>query len=353
MKAILRKGAVACAAMLMGANVMAQQNALVEKTSVNFSGYVDFIPAEILTEKTSKIILPIYESGVDNVGDKISYKLGYQVINENLEVEKEFKIFTLDETKNTRLKITEQLNAEEKWEEISSSAKRNSMDPCFYMSETSFGESYAVMSQTLFNNDEKYEIIVPVYGGEVIYQKENSSERTIYRNYVVTSLNIVSETGEVLHTLEAGDNKFISLDEGYGNYIVKIGNKTYLVLPIGNLTPNSWGDWVSDYEFHRWYEICKETTSVNFVREMRGSMNIRPTVANRDEQITITLNDENSNTARELIITGVNGQLVDRRDIPAGENTVTVSAAMMRSGMYNFTLQKKGEIMDNGKVIVK
>ena len=86
---------------------------------------------------------------------------------------------------------------------------------------------------------------------------------------------------------------------------------------------------------------------------MRGSMNIRPTVANRDEEITITLNDENSNAARELIITGVNGQLVDRRDIPAGENTVTVSAAMLRSGMYNFTLQKKGEIMDNGKVIVK
>ena len=36
-----------------------------------------------------------------------------------------------------------------------------------------------------------------------------------------------------------------------------------------------------------------------------------------------------------------------------GENTVQVNAAMMRSGMYNFTLQKKGEIMDNGKVIVK
>ena len=142
------------------------------------------------------------------------------------------------------------------------------------------------------------------------------------------------------------------LDDG-GVYIVKIGNKTYLVLSIGNLTADSWGEWIYRVESYRWYEICKETNSVNFVRETRGSMNIRPTVANRDEEITITLNDENSNTARELIITGVNGQLVDRRDIPAGENTVTVSAAMMRNGMYNFTLQKKGEIMDNGKVIVK
>ena len=350
MKAILRKGAVACAAMLMGANVMAQENVFVEKTGVNFSGYVDFIPGEILIGGTSKILLPIYESG--DIYDEVRYYVGYQVMDENLEVEKEIRISTIEEAKNTRLKITEQLNSEGNWTETSRSTRRNSSDHCFYMSETTFGESYAVMSQTLFNNDDKYEIIVPVYGGEAIYQEGNSSTRIVYKNYVATSLNIVSETGEVLHTLEAGENQFICLDEG-NIYIVKIGNKTYISLPIGDITPDSWGEWFYRYSFYRWYEICKETNSVNFVRETRGSMNIRPTVANRDEQITITLNDENSNAARELIITGVNGQLVDRRDIPAGENTVTVSAAMMRSGMYNFTLQKKGEIMDNGKVIVK
>lgn len=52
-------------------------------------------------------------------------------------------------------------------------------------------------------------------------------------------------------------------------------------------------------------------------------------------------------------ITGVNGKLIERRAIPAGENTFKVNAAMMRSGMYNFTLQKKGEFVDNSKVIVK
>lgn len=52
-------------------------------------------------------------------------------------------------------------------------------------------------------------------------------------------------------------------------------------------------------------------------------------------------------------ITGVNGKLIERRTISAGENTFKVNAAMMRSGMYNFTLQKKGEFVDNSKVIVK
>ncbi len=349
MKAILRKGVAACAAVLMGANVMAQENVFVEKTGVNLDGYVDFIPAEILFEKMSKIILPIYESG--DSYDEVRYYLGYQVLDEDLEVEKEFRMFTLEEAVNTRLKITEQLDNEGNWIESSRETRANRRNSCYYLSGTSCEESYAVMSQTLFNNDDKYEIIVPVYGGEVVYQTEGSNTRTIYRNYVVTSLNVISETGATLYTLDAGENNFINIDESAVR-IVKIGSKTYIALPIGSLTANS-SSWFYNYDSYRWYEICKETNSINFVRETRGAMNIAPTIADRDAQITITLNDENSNVARELVVTGVNGQLVGRRDIPAGENSVQIPASMLRSGMYNFTLQQKGQVVDNGKVIVK
>ncbi|MBO5679361.1 MAG: hypothetical protein J6S11_05315 [Bacteroidaceae bacterium] len=346
MKAILRKGAVACTAMLMGANVMAQENVFVEKTGVGLSVYQDFIPSELLSEGGSKMVVTLYEGSND--WDPF---LGYQVINEDLEVEKEFKMYTPDESTNTRLEITEVIDETGNWVEIS----RRTMDiePNYfnYLSET--GEDcYGVISQILFNNDDSYEIIVPVYGGEIVNQWEGSNTRTIYKDCAITSLNVVSETGEILYTLEVGDNKYVRNSDD--NNIVKIGNKTYLVLDIGDFSGFGGDDYYSqERESFRWYEICKETNSINFVREMRGAMNIAPTIADRDAQITITLNDENSNAARELIITGVNGQLVDRRDIPAGENTVTVSAAMMRSGMYNFTLQKKGEIVDNGKVIVK
>lgn len=34
-------------------------------------------------------------------------------------------------------------------------------------------------------------------------------------------------------------------------------------------------------------------------------------------------------------------------------NAIKVKAGMMRSGMYDFTLQKKGQVVDNNKVIVK
>ena len=215
------------------------------------------------------------------------------------------------------------------------------------------GDGAAIYSNGLFNDDEKYEFLLP----ELAVLESSSFNSydgilTTRYDYEPIGYKVVSEDGTVLHRLMINETK----DKDVRCYAIltRFGDKNYLIVSCYKEAYNGSYEEYSD-EVTRFYEIKKNAsgTSIEKVREMRGSMNIRPTVANRDEEITITLNDENSNAARELIITGVNGQLVDRRDIPAGENTVTVSAAMMRSGMYNFTLQKKGEIMDNGKVIVK
>ena len=205
-------------------------------------------------------------------------------------------------------------------------------------------ECIAVISQGLFNDDDKYEFLLPELAVfESTQENWNGTLVTTTYTHKPIGYKIVSEDGATLHSLIINEEKDPDM-RCYAN-VTSIGDKNYLLVEYYSYS--------SDYEVTRFYEIKKDGTGIEKVREMRGSMNIRPTVANRNELITITLNDENSNAARELIITGVNGQLVDRRDIPAGENTVTVSAAMMRSGMYNFTLQKKGEIVDNGKVIVK
>lgn len=209
-------------------------------------------------------------------------------------------------------------------------------------------ESSAVITQSLFNDDGKYEFLLPMMEvfEDSYYDSWRGTLETTYRHEPI-GYKIVSEDGVLLHELIINAEKNQDMD--VEAYVLTFGDKNYLVVYSDIYTDE---EEYSD-EITRFYEIKKDGSGIQKVREMRGGMNIRPTVANRDEQITITLNDENSNVARELIITGVNGQLVDRRAIPAGENTVKVSAAMMRSGMYNFTLQKKGEIVDNGKVIVK
>ena len=202
--------------------------------------------------------------------------------------------------------------------------------------------SQAVISQTLFNNDEKYEFILPVMEpleGMNYY----SGKQTIYYEHEAIGYKIVSEDGTVLQEIivnEARDSK-INIEA----FVLQFGDKKYFIIERYD------GSDYSDTTY--FYEINKNTNSIQKVREMPGSMRVAPTVANRNEEITISINDDNCNVARELIITGVNGKLIERRTIPAGENTFKVNAGMMRSGMYNFTLQKKGEVVDNSKVIIK
>ena len=352
MKAILRKGMAACAAVLMGANVMAQENVFVENVEARFSTQCYFLPQEMTSDGKSRLILPITETIEIDEGYGAytrSFTIGWQVADKNLNVEKEFKMFTVDELNNTREIIYETSDGNGGWTEISKDTREIYLAVNQYRSVDCNYVSAVNISQTLFNDDEKYEAIVPVYGGEVIYQEGNN--RRIYKNYVVTSFKIVSEMGETLHTLNAGENMFFASGEGDGLLIIRIDDRIYCVVRVGDFVVDN-----SNWQYgdsYRWYEICKETNSINFVRETRGAMNIAPTIADCDAQISITLNEENSNVARELVVTGVNGQLVECRYIPAGVNSVQIPASMLRSGMYNFTLQQKGQVVDNGKVIVK
>ncbi len=208
-------------------------------------------------------------------------------------------------------------------------------------------ECSAVISQSLFNDDEKYEFLLPELAVfESSSENWNGNVNTTYLHRPI-GFKIVSEDGVTLHSLILNEEK--NPDMRCYAYVTNLDDKTYLMVNYYASGEEN------DYDVTRFYEIKKDGSGTNIqkVREMRGGMNIRPTVANRDEQITITLDEENSSVARELVVTGVNGQLVGRRTIPAGENTIQVNAAMMRSGMYNFTLQKKGQVVDNGKVIVK
>ena len=229
----------------------------------------------------------------------------------------------------------------------------SSVSSAFYADEVSYynssyeSETGVTITQTLFNNDEKYEFCLPIMD---VFAEEGSysdyyQTQTIHHRYKPIGYKIVSEDGTVLQEIIVNDAR----DNNLSIYavVMQLGDKTYFVIATYS------GEYGEDDDMTYIYEINKNTNSIQKVREVKGSMRVTPTVANRNEEITISINDDNCNVARELIITGVNGKLIERRTIPAGENTFKVNAAMMRSGMYNFTLQKKGEIVDNSKVIIK
>ena len=211
-----------------------------------------------------------------------------------------------------------------------------------------YSEYYVGITQALFNDDEKYEFLIPelaLFTEDRGYNSYNQTQTTYY-DYKPVGYKVVSEDGTVLSriTVEGAE------EDGCWGYVLCLDNKKYFVIETDTYDEEN-----EEYSYYsHFFEIKKSANSTNIekVRDIKGCMRVRPTVADRNEEISITLDDDN-NTARELIITSVNGKIVERRNIPAGENTVKVNAAMMRSGMYNFTLQKKGEIVDNSKVIVK
>ena len=288
MKTILRKGMAACAAVLVSANVVAQNSMELKK---ELSGNVPLI---------------------NHIDNSLTHDGKIQILEVT---EKEYVIY------NSNFEVLKTINRE---------MFNNLQTPYVnYDGGSNYGTAEASISQKLFNDNEEYEYICGIVKS---YDQ--------YGTPKYTGIKVVSEGGE---TLFEYNDESISLSFS-GVAIWQIEGERFLVLVTI--------DAEKKYTTHI-FKINRETTRVQEIRRIKGAMNIAPTIADCDAQITITLNEENSNVARELVVTGVNGQLVGRRDIPAGENSVQIPASMLRSGMYNFTLQQKGQVVDNGKVIVK
>jgi len=312
MKAILRKGMAVCAALLMCANVMAQDVNFSKDLEGVFEGLA--IPKAFIHDGHTRFVSFERDTETHDL-KKVT------ILTNKFDAEKEFTSGALFEKYVTDRTISFVYGSNMNYTNYDATATG----------------TYLTITQTLFNLDDKYEFFVPI-----MHLFEGVPED----DYDPIGYSIVSETGEVLQNIIVNEDK--RNDMRNRATLVEVDGYCYLTIYCYPYGMNS------DFkEVTKIYAINKESSSISFVNEVEGTMNISPTIADRDAQITITLNDDNSNVARELVVTGVNGQLVERRDIPAGENSVQIPASMLRSGMYNFTLQQKGQVVDNGKVIVK
>lgn len=354
MKIFLRKAIIAVVAMIASVNVMAQSLELKKSSDLIFFNEENIaVFPEFTKDGNPRLLIADFDEEEDFENGRWAYR---HILNKlsiwdnNLNIEKEFTSGALFE-EYADVTVTYAGNSPDELEEVEryTSSVRSAFyaDQVWYYNFFYESETGVTITQTLFNNDEKYEFCLPVMD---VFTKEDSysdyyQTQTIHHRYEPIGYKIVSEDGTVLQEIivnEARDNNL-----SIYAVVMPLGDKTYFV--IGTYS----GEYGEEHKMTYFYEINKNTNSIQKVREVKGSMRVTPTVANRNEEITISINDDNCNVARELIITGVNGKLIERRTIPAGENTFKVNAAMMRSGMYNFTLQKKGEFVDNNKVIVK
>lgn len=217
---------------------------------------------------------------------------------------------------------------------------------CDYDKDNVSDNLWLYVTQTLFNEDANYEYLMPIV--EVLPSSSYTQDKdgdgeidykdTSYRPEIV-GFKIVSETGSVLQEIKLNGTAYYFTDFALNVY--KINNKFYAQVTCGS----------EEESFVDLYRIDPTSTSVKLMENERRSVRIQPTVADRGSMITVELDD--TDVARELVVTSIDGRIVERRAIPAGEKQIRVPAAGMASGMYNFTIRKRGSVQENGKVIVK
>ena len=176
------------------------------------------------------------------------------------------------------------------------------------------------ISQTLFNNDEKYEALVPKYT-----QKEVMDP---------TGLSVVSEDGTELYSIELG----FALPE-YSDYfkLMKINGKLYIAVQD------------ETYDNYVFFEINRETSSIKQVAKLKG-MRVSPTIAEQTDNITVELG-EGSN-AKEIVVVNGNGQVVKQIPVKNGERQITINAGSLNRGL-NILNARGAKGNNNCKIIVK
>lgn len=186
------------------------------------------------------------------------------------------------------------------------------------------------LTQTLFNDDEKYEYIVSV-------PKKNQ-----YGYDYSAGLKIMSDDGSVLQTIMFPENVTGYFDRGIKLFI--IGSSKYL----------EGGDYedADENEYMNLYKINKDAKDPSKVSIATAPMrvSVSPRMASRNQDINVVAE---GNGVREVIVTNAAGQVVYSTKVAAAETNVKISSRRLSSGLNVVSVKGADGKEENCKVIVK
>ena len=212
------------------------------------------------------------------------------------------------------------------------------------------------LTQTLFNEDAQYEYLYfPIsgykranydnYPNDPIYDRDESytytQEADLYHYSVFAGFEIKSESGATLQSISF-PNGFIMESIG-GAEIIKLSNE-YYILCSGTMNENP---------AMLVYKINRAAQSV----QQLGApvqMSAYPNPVNRNNTVTILLSGENAgNGLTELQVTNLQGQVVDRHIVPAGQQQAIIPANNFAPGMNIIRVQQNGQTVGSAKIVAK
>ena len=212
------------------------------------------------------------------------------------------------------------------------------------------------LSQTLFNNDAKYEYITFPYQLEEwepagihnpqgpIDQSGNYTEyRSIYFLSTYRSFNIMSEDGTVLQivTFPTG----FKMVERVHAQVIQLANECYF-LCYGN---------INDQGTILVYKINRSSVGASVEQVCAPiKVGVYPNLVNRNQTITIQLSGDNAaKTAIDVEVVNMSGQVTDRQTISAGQTHTQIRANKFSTGMNIVNLLQNGKTIGTQRVVVK
>lgn len=206
------------------------------------------------------------------------------------------------------------------------------------------------LSQTLFNEDNSYEYVLPIYtafdfeeestGWDDAKQQEVVAIKRSGKVIRITGFRIVNESGATVNTISF-DNNF----ESYGDFnIMDLDGNIFLA--VDGYIVKSATEFVNAVIV---YSIDSQTSSVRQI-SMEEGMHISPTMPRRSEMITITL-EGNSKQPRQVNIVNATGKTVKRIVVPAGQRRIQVNAGELSTGLN--IVNVSGQKTQACKIIVR
>lgn len=197
-----------------------------------------------------------------------------------------------------------------------------------------FYDHYTYASQALFNDDDKWEYILPQYGpvkkniGDptVGWSDERGVilSRTVYEEPENLGFGIYDEDGNVIASFDAPHTSLI-------RYFVSNGN-TYLVA--------STSDELICFKYNR--------TTTSF-KEISRSKSNAPIISMNGRRITV---GADGNNIDEAVLYDMGGRSIASSRRTNSDN-ITINAANVAQGVYNVALKNKGRIASAQKIIIK
>lgn len=203
-----------------------------------------------------------------------------------------------------------------------------------------------IFSQTLFNDDDKWEYMAPLYGPTVkdvdeyhVYDSNSEGikiRRRIYEEYYPKGYAIYNEDGNLV--AEIGRPEESEEFHEYEMFIYKIGGYIFFREEV----------WID----HDYYEILyKYDSSKSSIQEVKRvkSANLFATLNGKN----IEVNVENSDADAKAVLVGMNGVTVASSAAGSDANTITLNVGNVPSGIYNVALIKNGKSVRSQKILVK